>query len=138
MKSKVFLDTAYIIALATPHERLHSKARELAKQIRTNRVQVVTTRAVLLEIGNALGKRRYRQTAVAIMETLENDTTVQIVALSDDLYTRAFHLYRQRPDKEWGLTDCISFVVMTDQKITEALTSDEHFQQAGFVALMRS
>jgi predicted nucleic acid-binding protein len=59
-----------------------------------------------------------------------------IVPLSEDLYARAFRLYRERADKEWGLTDCVSFVVMQDRKISEALTTDEHFQQAGFCALL--
>jgi len=45
-------------------------------------------------------------------------------------------LYQQRPDKEWGLTDCISFVVMQEQGISEAFTSDHHFTQAGFTILL--
>lgn len=58
--------------------------------------------------------------------------------MSFDLIERAFALYRARPDKEWGLTDCVSFVVMNDGGLTEALTSDEHFRQAGFNALLHS
>lgn len=65
------------------------------------------------------------------------DPTVEIVPLSEDLYAEAVTLYRARPDKEWGLTDCVSFVVMTQRRITEALTADEHFEQAGFKAILR-
>ncbi|KAF5428591.1 hypothetical protein C5S39_11130 [Candidatus Methanophagaceae archaeon] len=50
---------------------------------------------------------------------------------------RAIDFYRDREDKEWGLTDCISFIVMGDQGLTDALTADEHFEQAGFRALLR-
>ena len=57
--------------------------------------------------------------------------------MSEELYSRALRLYRERPDKEWTLTDCVSFIVMEDRGITEALTTDEHFQQAGFDVLMR-
>ena len=57
--------------------------------------------------------------------------------LSEELYARAFTLYRQRPDKEWGMVDCISFVVMQERGLTDALTTDEHFGQAGFRVLMR-
>ncbi|MFO0968025.1 MAG: hypothetical protein U0793_20915 [Gemmataceae bacterium] len=62
---------------------------------------------------------------------------MEIVPLSEDLYAEAVTLYRARPDKEWGLTDCVSFVVMTQRRITEALTADEHFEQAGFKAILR-
>jgi len=92
---------------------------------------------VLIEIGNALSSRRLRHVAVQLLTTLESDPIVEIVPLSEDLYGRAFAFYRARPDKEWGLVDCISFVVMQERGIYEALTSDEHFRQAGFRALLR-
>ena len=97
----------------------------------------MTTRAVLLEIGNALFRHRYRAAAIQLLQALEADPGVEIVTLTDDLYLRAFELYRSRPDKEWGLIDCASFVVMTERGITKALTADEHFQQCGFNALLR-
>jgi len=60
-----------------------------------------------------------------------------VVGLDPHLYQRGINLYAQRPDKEWSLTDCISFVVMSDRGITEALTGDHHFEQAGFRALLK-
>ncbi len=68
---------------------------------------------------------------------MEQDRLVEIVPLDEQLVARAFQLYRQRMDKEWGMTDCISFVVMQERGIAGALTTDEHFQQAGFRALLR-
>jgi predicted nucleic acid-binding protein len=62
---------------------------------------------------------------------------VEVIPLSEQLYTRALQLYCERLDKEWGFTDCVSFIVMQDRGIIEALTTDEHFQQAGFQVLMR-
>lgn len=135
MKSKVFLDTAYTIALTTPKDHFHHQAARLMREIQVSRPRLVTTRAILLEIGNWFSTQR--TIAVKLLESLEKDPNLEIVEITPELYEKAFNLYRGRPEKEWGLTDCISFVVMTDQKITEALTSDEHFQQAGFVALMR-
>ena len=97
---------------------------------------MITTRAVVLEIGNALSTLRYRAAAIELLDSLEEDPNVEIIPLSDELYNRGMELYRQRPDKEWGITDCISFVVMEDYGLTEALTTDEHFKQAGFRALL--
>lgn len=136
MKTKVFLDSAYAIGVTTPKDHFHQQALRLAREVQLARPKLVTSRAVLLEIGNWFSKQR--PAAIKLLLSLENDPTLEILEVTPDLYQKAFNLYRQRPDKEWGLTDCISFVVMTDLKITEALTSDENFQQAGFVALMRS
>ena len=137
MRAEVFLDTAYTIALSSPNDRFHQRAVELADELKSAGTRLVTTRAILLEIGNALSKQRHRRAAVSLLESLEVDPKVEIIPLSEQLYTRASQLYRERPDKEWALTDCASFIVMEDRGINEALTTDEHFQQAGFQALMR-
>jgi len=136
MKAEVFLDAAYVIALSVPKDSYHERAVLLADAMEAAKTRLVTTHAVMLEIGNALSKQRYRPAAVALLQSLEADPNVTIVLLSEDLYARAFRLYRERADKGWGLTDCVSFVVMQDRKISEVLTTDEHFQQAGFCALL--
>lgn len=112
-------------------------AVRLADLLQAAGTRLVTTQAVLLEIGNALSRQRYRRAAVVLLNALETDSKVEIVSLSEQLYTQAFQLYCQRLDKEWGLVDCISFIVMQERGITEALTADEHFQQAGFRVLLR-
>jgi predicted nucleic acid-binding protein len=136
MKSELFLDTAYAIALSVPRDAFHERALQLADRLEAERAHLVTTRAVMLEIGNALSKQRYRSAAVKLLQALESDPLVEIVALSEQLYYRALRLYSTRADKEWGLSDCVSFVVMQERKITEALTTDDHFRQAGFQALL--
>jgi uncharacterized protein len=128
MQAEVFLDTAYAIALSSSNDQFHTRATELVDQLETSGTQLVTTRAMLLEIGNALSKQRYRHAAVQLFDSLEADPTVETVSLSDEVYTRALQLYRERPDEEWGLTDCVSFLVMRDRGLTEALTTDEHSQ----------
>jgi hypothetical protein len=53
------------------------------------------------------------------------------------LFDARVALYGERMDKDWPLTDCISFVVMQREGITDALTGDRHFEQAGFVPLLK-
>ena len=137
MNDKVFLDTAFILALTSPADQYYEKAKQLSRQIRKEGILLVTTRAVLIEIGDAMAERRSRCAGIAAMIALEEDEGLKIIPNSKELYNRAFNLYQSRIDKEWGMTDCISFVAMGDEGITEALTTDTHFQQAGFVALMR-
>lgn len=134
--NEFFLDTSYAIALASPKDAYHARAEALADQLEQNRTRLVTTRAVLLEIGGALARQRYRSASVTLLDSMERDSSIEIIPLSESLYARALQLYRDRLDKEWGLTDCISFLVMQDRGLTEALTTDDHFRQAGFRALL--
>jgi predicted nucleic acid-binding protein len=136
MPAEVFLDTAYAIALSSVRDHYHAIAVQLAARLKAESARLITTRPVLLEIGDALAKPRYRLAAIRLLLALEADPNVEIVPLSDELYQRALQLYSERPDKDWGLTDCISFIVMQARGIHEALTTDEHFQQAGFRVLL--
>jgi len=137
MTAEVFLDTAYAIALSSPSDLLHHRTTILADQLEKSSTRMITTRAVLLEIGNALSKQRYRAAAAKLLNALETDPNIEIIPLLDELYWRALQLYQERIDKDWGLTDCISFVVIQERGMIEAFTPDEHFQQAGYRALMR-
>lgn len=135
--AELFLDAAYAIALSAPNDQYHERAVLLAEQIEADGTRLITTRAVVLEIGNALAKLRYRRAAIHLLTSLDEDPRVEIIPISEPLYERALQIYRERHDKEWGLTDCISFIVMQDRDLSGALTTDEHFQQAGFHALLR-
>ena len=136
--TEVFLDAAYAIALSASNDQYHQQALILADKLEASRVRLVTTRAVILEIGNALAKSRYRRAAISLLDALEQDPNVEIVPLSEALYAQAFRLYKDRTDKEWGLIDCISFIVMQERGLTQALTTDQHFRQAGFQILLHS
>ena len=125
LETEVFLDTAYAIALSAPGDQFHDQAVRLAERMEAERTRIVTTRAVFLKIGNALAKQRHRSDAIALLETLEADRNVEIVPVTEDLVEDAFALYRSRPDKEWGLIDCASFVVMVERRITGTLTTDD-------------
>jgi uncharacterized protein len=138
LEKTLFLDTSYAIALAASSDALHAQAIALADAMEAANTRLVTTQAILLEIGNALAKQRYRSAAVSLLMALEFDPTVSIIPISSSLYTQALQLYCERTDKEWGLVDCISFSVMWDQGIYAALTADQHFQQAGFRSLLLS
>lgn len=137
MGDRVFLDTAYAIALASRTDQYHQRALTLSRYIESHRIKLITTRAVCLEIGDALAKLRFRSTAISFLDALERSPTVEVLGITEELFAAALALYRERRDKEWGLTDCLGFVVMPRLGVTEALTTDEHFEQAGFKALLR-
>ena len=133
---EVFLDSSYSVALSSITDQHHERAVEISETLESGGYRLITTRVVIIETGNALAKLRYREASIALIASMESDPSIDIVPLSESLYKRAFDLYRQRADKEWGLTDCISFTVMKDRGLNEALTADEHFRQMGFQALL--
>ena len=93
------------------------------------------TEAVLVEVGNALSSFHRHAAVQFIRRCSETDNTI-VVAIGSKLFKQALTLYEARSDKTWGLTDCISFVVMEENDLSIALTADHHFVQAGFRALL--
>ena len=92
----------------------------------------------MLEIGNALSKLQYRRAAVELLNAFESDSNMEIVEVDKAVYQNAFNVFCARHDKEWGLSDCISYVVMNERGLTDVLTFDEHFRQMGFNVLRRN
>ena len=133
MKHPLFIDTGYILALVNTADTFHQRARAAASQITP---PFLTTEAVLTEIGNALARQRWRPLAIATLHNLRNSADIEVVTIDSALFDRAVALYSSRSDKEWGLTDCTSFVVMQERSLTHALTTDRHFEQAGFQNLL--
>jgi predicted nucleic acid-binding protein len=129
-----FVDTGYWLALAVRSDALHEHAAALSARYRG---PLTTTEPVLLEVGDALARVPLRSFAARLLAEIRSDPRTEVVPLTPDLFERAVRLYTSRPDKEWGLTDCVSFVVMEERGIHEALAADQHFVQAGFCALLR-
>lgn len=137
LKAKVFLDSAYVIALDQATDAHHDKALELAVSLREGKTLATTTRAVLLEIGNYLARGTARRRAEGLINSLESSRYVEVLSLSDELAFKGWTLFCQRHDKNWSWTDCISFIVMREPSLEQALTSDQHFEQASFTAMLR-
>jgi len=132
----VFVDSSGWIALLNSRDSLHSRAKELYRDKLRGGSRLLTTTAVLLEVGNWLSPSPLRQLATDLLDRIERSNLVSVVFVDNDLYTRGWAIYRERPDKDWGITDCISFAVMAEQRILEAFSADHHFEQAGFVRLL--
>ena len=97
----------------------------------------MTSQAIILEIGAALSKSVFRPAAVRLIEAMQSDPLIDVIPVSDERLQHAFALFKERADKEWSLADCLSFDIMRERGIVDALTPDMHFAQAGFAVLMR-
>lgn len=122
--------------MLNPRDQLHEKARSASREL--TRVRLLTTEMVLDEVLAALSKPIVRSVAIQGVKAILNDPNVEVVPQTSLQVREALHLYAGRMDKAWSLTDCASFTLMRDRGITESLAYDEHFEQAGFVALLRS
>ena len=133
----VFADTVYWVALLNRYDRLHDEAFELRSELGST--VIVTSEMVLTELLNHFsgGPSGFRIAVATLVEDIYDDPNCRVIAQSSGQFRNALHLYKQRPDKEWSLTDCASILIMQTEDIHEALTHDNYFTQAGFTALLR-
>jgi len=130
----VFAATSFFLASLNPDDELHKPAIALSREIAAPRV---TTGFVLLEVANAMRRGAQRAQFAEFYTRLKEHPRARIVPISQKLFERGYNLFVSRKDKDWSLTDCISFIVMSDAGLSNALTHDRHFEQAGFAALLR-
>jgi uncharacterized protein len=132
--SALFADSHYFFALLSDKDAAHEAAK-MASHASVTRI--VTHAWILTEVADGFGKSSHRLVALELIDQLIADKSVTIVPPTNELFHRGLELFRRRSDKRWSLTDCISFVVMRQHGLLEALTADRHFEQAGFVALLK-
>ena len=134
---KVFADTGYWIALLNPDDDLHQKARQISVTLIST--PIVTSEMVFTELLNAFSSKgkSYRQKAVRFIKHAFTNPEIEVVLQTDALFQNALELYDQRPDQAWSHTDCTSFQIIQQQNILEAVAYGKHFEQAGFIALLR-
>jgi predicted nucleic acid-binding protein len=129
VSSVVFADTFYYLALVNPRDVAHARALEASrKSVR----RVVTSAWVIQELSDGPADPPARHGFLRLLSSLQADANTSLVEPDPALWRRGLELYRSRGDKAWSLTDCISFEIMRQHGITEALTADRHFEQAGF------
>lgn len=132
--STVFADSFYFVARLNVRDQYHKTVIEFSRNFRAG---MLTTDWILIEVADALAKSECRPRVREFMLHLRRAAACEIVPATRDAFDRALELYNQHRDKQWTLTDCISFTVMREHGIAEALTADHHFEQAGFTALFR-
>ena len=124
-----FMDAFALIAWLDPNDSNHAR---VSAYLRTYAGRFVSTEWILMELADAFSPSRLRGYAVDFLKGIRTNKNFAIVPFDTELYDAGFDLYSKRPDKNWSLTDCISFVVMDRFKLIDAMTEDHHFRQAGF------
>ena len=135
MDRSIFLDTSFILAYVFKDDKYNSKAIKLQNEISKENIIILTTDLILVEVANSLSKVKFRHEAVITINNLQR--AANVLPIDRNTFEDAWNLFEKRTDKEWGLTDCYSFVVMEKFGIKQALTTDKHFEQAGFEILLK-
>lgn len=128
-----FADTSFYIASMNLKDAWHESAAAAASNWRG---RIVTTEYVLVEVGNHFCHPAGRLVFLEFAEIIQTDRKADVVPASSELLKAGLKLFGDRPDKNWSLTDCISFAVMETRGISDALSFDHHFEQAGFRLLL--
>ncbi len=137
MPDKVcFVDAVCWIALLNKTELIHHHADAEYKRLLKKDYLLLTTTAVLNETANSLCAPKFRGAVSDFYRRIQVSKRIEVVFVDESLWEEGWQLYELHSDKEWSLTDCISITVMKDRNISEALTTDHHFEQAGFVRLL--
>src|SRR3954470_24178496 len=124
--TEIFADTFHFLASINPADQFHPATLRLTRALAN---PLVTTPAVLIEFADALSRPVARQVAHRFLTNIDADPNVRVVQTDASWFARGWALFGKRPDKAWSLTDCISFEVMSERGIVEALTGDHHFWQ---------
>ncbi|HEY3761283.1 MAG TPA: PIN domain-containing protein [Verrucomicrobiae bacterium] len=130
----VFADAFYFVARLNRHDQHHKRVLEFSRDFRA---RLLTSDWVLMEVADALAESGCRGRVREFILHLRQTAACEIVPASRQLLDQALDLYHQHADKKWTLTDCVSFVIMREKKVSGALTGDKHFEQAGFTALLK-
>ncbi len=130
----VFADTFFFFAILNRADPSHQRAITFS---RNGRQLLITTDWVITELADGLSRIQDRERFMDLYRHVQLSPSIRVVPASRELLEEGIALYAARPDKDWPLTDCVSFVVMRDEGITQALTGDQHFEQAGFAALLK-
>lgn len=132
---EVFVDTGYLLALERRNDQNHPQALEHWRSLREGETpRLVSTTYVFDETVTYLNSRGLHDSAVKVGERLLASPSVELVHVDEDIFRQAFNLLRERPDKRYSLTDCVSFVVMRERGISVAFAFDRHFSQEGFAS----
>ena len=132
---KLFLDTSYIIALASKKDDYYKKAISISYEVEKVK-EIWTHEGIILEVADWFAKYDKIFAFNYCNVVLSENTNIKVQKIDTTIIKKSLELYKKYSDKTVGITDCISFYVMWEKNITEALTSDRHFEQVGFKALL--
>lgn len=137
MRDAVFVDSFAWIAAINKTDNYNEIVLKTLESLLKQKAKLITTNYIVIETINALSRVEFRKAVVEFVDRLQKSPSVEIVKVTDEIYNSAWELYKQRKDKNWGITDCTSFEVMRILGVKKAFTNDKHFEQAGYSVILK-
>ena len=137
MRPIVFVDTSAWLALVNRSDSFHFKAKDTRDNLLKDKAKCFVTDFVIVEIANCLSRVPFRSSAIKLISSIKTSGDIELVRIEQEIFDEAWNLYCSHQDKEWSFTDCTSIVVMNRSGISEAFSTDHHFEQAGFTILLK-
>lgn len=135
--TNVFLDTSGLVALVNTDDQWHKTAEAAWTQLIGSSARLMTSSLVLIELADGLSRVNHRGLAIRMVDALRSSSRVEIVHVDERLEAAAWQLFREREDKDWSMTDCVSMTLMMEREYGDVFTADHHFEQAGFNILLK-
>jgi len=135
-RRQVFVDTSFVLALENRDDTYHGAAEQLAAECLRDRSTLVLHWGIWFEVLDGFARLSRRSKGIELLHRFYDEHVYHRYRLNKSLFDQATSLFAGRADKEWSLTDCVSFTLMKRLNRSDALTADQHFVQAGFRALL--
>ncbi len=137
MTDAISVDSFAWIAAINKSDEYHEITLKTIEEFLNRSTKFITTNYIIVETINSLSKIEFRKAVIEFIDKLQKSPSVRIIKITDEIYEKAWSLYKQRNDKNWGITDCTSFEVMKMFNIKKAFTNDKHFEQAGYSVVLK-
>lgn len=129
---KIFIDTSALVAFIYGDDQMHGVSAALIEKVRQRRLEVVATDYILDECVTAVLSRAGHATAVTVGDYILQSSFITLVWLDQNIKLKAWAYFKRHDDKGYSFTDCTSFALMREMKISRCISFDGHFKQAGF------
>lgn len=133
---EVFVDTSGLYALVEKNDAHHSAARNAVEKLLRAGRKLVLTDYIVDETITLAKARSGKRVAMRVLELLEKSAGIRIEWIGSSRFEETKTFFRKHADHGYSFTDCTSFVVMNELGLTQALTTDKHFPEAGFQRLL--
>lgn len=134
----VFMDSSGFLALWDATDEHHAAAVRLQLDLARKKRRFLTSDYVVDETVTLLLMRHSHAAAADFLDTIERTELVRLEWIGPERFHKAGALFRKHADKEWSFTDCVSFAIMRELRVSDAFTTDHHFKQASFVPLLKN
>ena len=134
-KNTVFVDTGVWYAMADKSDQYHKKATEYTKKLVTSNINFVTTNLVVHETLMLLSRKTSKAAAIKFLDMIYSQDNIEIIENEDSIEQKAYRIFKKYADQDFSITDCLSFVIMKENRIKKAFTFDKHFKIMKFTVI---